>query len=143
MIVKKITNVADLKNFCLEFNLHLPNELALEYCRSKEKFPSVITYGIYENDKLISIMTVTFYYVFFHNDSKNGRIGHISGAYTLPKYRHNGYATTLLKFIIDKANEYNVDYLCCDSKADDLYYKQGFILSDDSSRLWLPLKGDK
>lgn len=143
MIVKKITNVEDLKNFCLKVNLHLPSELALIYCRSKIKFPSIIVYGIYEDDMLVSIMTVTFYYVFAHPDSPTGRIANISGAYTLPEYRHRGYASKLLQLIISTSRAFNVDYLCCDSKADDLYYKQGFILSDDASRLWLPLKGDK
>lgn len=92
-------------------------------------------YGIYENGKLVSIMTASFMEIFPHKDSPNGRICHISGAFTHPKYRLKGYASKLLSAIEKDAKIFGADYLCLDSSCDKLYLKLGFNYSNES-RLW-------
>ena len=92
-------------------------------------------YGIYENGKLVSIMTVSFMEIFPHKDSPNGRVCHISGAFTHPEYRLRGYASKLLSSIEKDAIIFGADYLCLDSSCDELYLKLGFDYSSES-RLW-------
>lgn len=100
--------------------------------------PCTQVYGIYNNNKLISIMTATYSIVFPHMDGT--KVVQISGAYTHPDYRHKGYATKLLKIIEKDAKKYfKADYICLDSEADELYTKNGYIKSKDS-RLWKKLK---
>lgn len=100
--------------------------------------PCTQVYGIYNSNKLISIMTATYSIVFPHIDGT--KVVQISGAYTHPDYRHKGYATKLLKIIEKDAKKYfKADYICLDSEADELYTKNGYIKSKDS-RLWKKLK---
>jgi GNAT superfamily N-acetyltransferase len=120
-----------------DFPCKLSFEDAKIYCNGD----TVQTYGIYNDDELVSIMTATFCRVFPSKDSPTGKIVQISGAYTRPLYRHKGYAKKLLESIEEIAICYGYDYICCDSIADDLYIKNGFIHApENESRLWKPLR---
>lgn len=120
------------------FPYPMTEDVARVYCQSRNTSdPGVQTYGIFEDDKLVSVMTATFCRVFVCEDSPSGRIVHISGAYTLPAYRHRHYATELLTAIEADAMAYGADYLCCDSTADGLYLRFGMQpTSDDETRMW-------
>lgn len=97
------------------------------------------TYGYYVYDELVGVMTATYMYVFLHSDSPNGKVVYISGAYVHPDYRGKGIATELLAYIEKDSKKYfKADYLCCNSSADDLYKKAGFVESSES-RLWKKL----
>ena len=121
-----------------DFPCELDFEKAEIYCGLDK---SIRTFGKYNNaHRLVSVVTVTFIRVFPSKDSPNGKIAHISGAYTLPEYRGKGIMTKMLDMIIHIAKKHGADYLCCDSIADDLYYKCGFIKpSHNETRLWKPL----
>ena len=97
-------------------------------------------YGVYQGDQLVSIGTLSLFYVFPHRDSPTGLIGHISGMFTHPCHRHKGYAGDVLGAMIADAREMRCEYVCVDSTADRLYREKGFIPApEDESRLWLPL----
>ena len=119
------------------FPYPISEDVARVYCQSREaNAPGVQTYGIFEDDKLVSVMTATFCPVFPCEDSPSGRITHISGAYTLPDCRHRRYATELLTAIEADAEAFGADYLCCDSTADGLYLRFGMHpTSDDETRM--------
>ena len=117
----KLTSDEQVKPYC--YNTILSDE-------------SPRTYGYFDDNKLVGVMTITCFRVFPHLDNPTGRIAHISGAYVLPEYRHKGIATDLYKEIEkDMRHTWKPDYICCDSSADDLYIKNGFIKSNES-RLW-------
>lgn len=120
------------------FPCELTAETARRYCRGKAPADEgVATYGVFEEDYLVSVMTATFCMVFPCKDSPTGRIVHISGAYTLPASRSRGYASDLLRMIEEDARSFGADYLCCDSIADGLYLHNGFEpTSDDETRMW-------
>ena len=112
------------------FPYPITEDVARIYCQGRDATaPGVQTYGVFEDDKLVSVMTATFCLVFPCEDSPSGRIAHISGAYTLPDCRHRHYATELLTAIEADAKAFGADYLCCDSTAD------GEVLS--KSLIWL------
>ena len=109
--------------------------------------PGTQIYGCYaatddsKKPELVGVMTATYMYVSPHIDSPGGKTVQISGAYVRPDMRHNGIATKLLKAIEEDAGQhFDADYLCCDSSADDVYKKAGFIESSES-RLWKKLRG--
>lgn len=120
------------------FPCALKEELAKIYCSGKDPADEgVQTYGVFAENRLVSVMTATFCTVFVCKDSPRGRIVHISGAYTLPEYRGKHCATDLLKRIESDAVRFGADYLCCDSIADGLYLKKGFEpTSDHETRMW-------
>lgn len=116
----------------------LTEESAMIYCTAKDPVPEgVQTYGVFADSRLVSVMTATFCRVFPHKDSPKGRIVHISGAFTLPEYRHRHYASDLLKMIEEDAAGFDADYICCDSTADGLYLSFGFEPApENETRLW-------
>lgn len=135
--------IADVQKICKEKGFLLPGGFDLrQYCSGRHPTePCVQMYGIYEYEKLISIMTATFCYVFPHSDSPNGKIVHISGAYTLPKYRNMGYASRLIEAIrIDATMFFGADYICCDTTVPNLFQENGFEISPiNETRMWRPL----
>ena len=127
------------------FPYPISEDAARVYCQNRDASDTgVQTYGIFEDDKLVSVMTATFCLVFPCEDSPSGRIAHISGAYTLPSYRNRRYATVLLTAIEGDAEAFGADYLCCDSTADGLYLSFGMHpTSDDETRMWKKLKNEE
>ena len=120
------------------FPCTLTEKTAKIYCNNnKAPIDGVRSYGVFENEKLVSIMTATFCYVFPCEDSPCGKIVHISGAYTIPEYRHMHFASDLLEMIEADAILFGADYLCCDSTADGLYLSCGFMPAPkDETRMW-------
>lgn len=133
-------NICDLMDISAAdgFPCQLTEDIAALYCRGKAPAEEgVQTYGVFADQKLVSVMTATFCAVFPHRDSPKGRIVHISGAYTLPQYRHRHYASDLLRMIEDDAKIFGADYICCDSTADGLYRSFGFEPApENETRMW-------
>ena len=113
--------------------------IAIEICKGTEPVePCTQVYGIYNRRReLVSVMTATYALVF--PESTGTRIVQISGAYTKEEFRHRGFATSLINAIRSDAIEhFHADYLCCDSTADSLYRKTGFVPAPaDETRMWL------
>ena len=127
------------------FPCRLTQAAATPYCRDKSpSLEGAQTYGIFADNMLVSVMTATFCMVFPFGDSPSGRIVHISGAYTLPAYRHRHHATALLTKIQSEAVLFGADYLCCDSTADGLYLRFGMEPTDENeTRMWKILPRNK
>lgn len=132
-----VSCVDDLLRF-VQGKYPLSRDVAIQICQGLHPFTSCTqVYGVYTDDsELVSIMTATYAIVFPHEDGT--RMVHLSGAYTKPSERHKGYAAVLLDAIEHDAKKYfHADYLCCDSVADALYEKFGFVhASCEESRLW-------
>lgn len=100
--------------------------------------PTIQTYGVFIDDnKLVSIMTATYSYIFPKDNNKSGRIVTLSGAFTLPDHRYVSYATKLIKTIESDAKEFfKAEIMYCDSNSDGLFVKTGFkYVPHNESRL--------
>ncbi len=133
-------NINELLNFTNGI-YPLTNDIAEQICWGTHPIaPCTQVYGAFHNEngksELASIMTATYCIVFPHKDGT--RMVHISGAYTKDEFRHQGYASALLKAIERDAKDYfYADYICCDSTANELYKRHGFsIAPDKETRLW-------
>ena len=136
-------NIEELLGFC-EGKYLLSKEVARNICIGAHPVnPCTQVYGAFFNENGISelsaIMTATYSIVFPHRDGS--RMVHVSGAYTKDDFRHQGYASALLKAIERDAKDYfHADYICCDSTANRLYKKNGFHEAPtDETRLWKQL----
>lgn len=123
------------------FPYQLTEKTARIYCAGKAfDEEGVQTYGVWIDDRLVSVMTATFCRVFPCEDSPHGRIVHLSGAFTLPSFRSRRCATELLYLIEKDAAAFGADYLCCDSTADELYRSFGFgPAPENETRMWKKL----
>ena len=101
---------------------------------------SFLLFGEYRGDDLAAIGALSICFVFPCPDSPCGLIGHISGVYTHPAYRHQGLSASIVDQLIAAGREAGCDYVCLDSTADELYRKAGFIHApENETRMWLPL----
>lgn len=134
-------NVLALFSFAKDFPCEpLTHQQAVRYCNGRiSAEPTQQTYGLFENDLLVSIMTATLSYEFPHRERPSGRVLQISGAYTKSEYRHRGYATMLLSAIEEDARKlFRAEYICCDSSVDELYVNFGYEKPTET-RLWKKL----
>ena len=115
-----------------DFPAHLDKKDARFFCSRKR---NCITYGIFHNNELVAVTTVSFMQTFPCSDAPHGKVAYISGVYTRPDMRGRGFATELLRQVERKAKKVKMDYICCDSKADKLFLKYGLKPSSESS-LW-------
>ena len=137
------SNMEELLGFC-EGKFPLTKEVAHNICIGTHPVnPCTQVYGAFCNEngksELVAIMTATYSIVFPHKDGT--RMVHISGAYTKDNFRHQGYASTLLRAIERDARDcFHADYICCDSTVNSLYKKNGFQEAPtDETRLWKQL----
>ncbi len=133
-------NIEELLDFC-KGKCPLTKEVARNICIGTHPVnPRTQVYGAFCNgngkSELVAIMTATYSIVFPHRDG--ARMVQVSGAYTKDNFRHQGYASTLLRAIERDARDcFHADYICCDSTANNLYKKNGFQETPTyETRLW-------
>lgn len=112
------------------------------YCANpSEVVPFIQGYGIFVDEKMIGIGTLSVYKRFPHKHCPTGTIADISGVYVLPEFRRRGYASILLNKIIQDAEACHADYIALDAMTNikGLYEKAGFISApSDETRMWCP-----
>ena len=125
------THIKDILQLLKEYNPYV-NEIVLMEMLC-DKSCNMKIYGKYCEGTLVSMMCATYLNVFPHKDSPTGRIVRVSGAYTDERFRRNGYARELLREIEkDVIEEFDCDYICCDSSVDELYISEGYVESSES-----------
>ena len=133
-------NMADLIEFSRQegFPFAVDEEMIRDYCRGDDPVSMCVqTYGVYDDDHLISIMTASYLNVFYHPDSPKGKTVHISGAFTRPEQRSKGYGKMLLDKITEDSRIYfGADYLCCDTISPQFFRKYGYVVSSEE-RMWI------
>jgi predicted GNAT family N-acyltransferase len=79
--------------------------------------------GVYENDVLVSVISV-----FLH-----GREVQFRKLATLQQEQGKGYASALMQWLIDYANDMKFDRLWCNARANatDFYKKFGYVETDE------------
>ena len=135
-------NIEDLIGFSKQegFPFAVDEQMVKDYCKGNDPYEMCVqTYGVYDDDELIAVMTASYFNVFYHPDSPSGRIVHISGAFTRPERRCQGYGKMLLDKITEDAKRYyGADYLCCDTIAPQFFGKCGFIVNAED-RMWITI----
>ena len=138
----KAENIADLVELSRRdgFPFVVNDNMVAEYCKGEDPTDMCVqTYGVYEDERLVSIMTASYLKVFFHEDSPGGRTIQLSGAFTIPEKRSKGYGKMLIDKIAEDGKIYfNADYLCCDTTNPHFFSKNGFISSNED-RMWKKL----
>lgn len=135
----KESDTTTLQNFL--YKIGNKNDIS-DMLKPNKELGQIVTYGKFIKDELVAIGSITCFRVCPYIDTPNasGIVAHISGVNVLPQYRHLGYATEIIQALEkDALSKFNIDYFCCDSTADELYTKLGYIYSGES-RLWKPLK---
>ena len=135
-------NIKDLVQFSLQegFPYAVNENMVKEYCTGEDPVKMCVqTYGVYDEEKLVSIMSASYLNVFYHKDSPHGKTVQISGAFTIPERRSQGFGKMLLDKIIEEAKTYfGADYLCCDTTSPQFFSKYGYIISSEE-RMWISI----
>lgn len=136
----KEENIKDLVQFSKQkdFPYEINEEKVKEYCSGKDPVNMCAqTYGVYDDEKLVAIMTASYLNVFYHEDSPHGKTVQISGAFTVPERRSQGFGKMLLDKITEDAKKYfGADYLCCDTISPQFFLKYGYVVSSEE-RMWI------
>ncbi len=96
---------------------------------------SLCTWLALRRDGLIAAMGSAAYYTLPPNDwCPGGRTAYISNLYTLPDYRRQGVASSLLRLLLDEAKENGCERILLDASdmGRPLYRKFGFKDSDSA-----------
>lgn len=136
-------NIDELLDLC-KGKYPLTKEVAYSICIGTHPVnPRTQVYGAFCNEsgksELVAILTATYCIVFPHRDGT--RMVHISGAYTKENFRHQGYASALLQAVERDARDcFHADYICGDSTANEIYFKNGFQKAPaEETRIWKQL----
>ena len=89
---------------------------------------SVIAYIAEQNEDIIAVSIMCFYNITPLLDNLDGKMALLSDMYTIPKYRNNGFGTSLLNYIIEHAKQlgYKKIILNATDSGRKLYEKYGF-----------------
>ena len=123
-----------------DFPFKVDEQMLKDYCKGEDPVKMCVqTYGVYDEEQLIAVMTASYLNVFYHPDSPHGKSVQISGAYVLPERRKQGFGTLLLKKITEEAKEFfKADYLCCDTITPAFFSKKGFKINSED-RMWIQI----
>lgn len=100
-----------------------------------------IGYGFFVNDKLVSVAFLSCFSIFPNPETERGKVGEISGVYTKPEYRQEGFARKCIEKLISVAKDKGIDYIGIDSvmSAKFFYERLGFFYMEDEKRMFLRL----
>jgi GNAT superfamily N-acetyltransferase len=85
-----------------------------------------------ENGEIIATSGICFYQLPPTFSNPTGRVAYVANMYTLPKYRRQGIASQLLKFVVEEAIklEYKLIRLHASVDGKSIYSKMGFVDTD-------------
>ncbi len=82
----------------------------------------------YDKDVLIATATIYYYHILPSCSIPRGLIGQISNVWVDDKYRHQGIASRMIKYLEDNSD---VDMICLNSSTNELYEKLGYKLKNN------------
>lgn len=100
---------------------------------------NLISYGVFEEDKILSIGSICLFERIPYIENLSGKEGYLLNIYTLPEYRKKGYG----KNIIEKLLEYSKDigikklWLNANDEGKKLYIKLGFKEKNNEMEIFL------
>ena len=105
-------NIHDLVDFCKQCEgcPDITEEQANLYCHVLEpELPSVRTYGAFDGNQLVGILTAEFFLVFPGKAVPSGRCTAVMGLYSLPKYSLGEISAGILKLVKKDSEAFGAD----------------------------------
>lgn len=99
----------------------------------------LICWGIKNENKIAATASLCLFSRIPYEENKTGSEGYILNIYTLPEYRKQGFAKSLINEIIKYAEDNNIRRLWLDSSKDGkpVYLKKGFEEKNNVMELFL------
>lgn len=124
--IDKNDNIENLKNFTKE-----------HYLKNIDK--SLITYGIFEENKIVSIGSLCLFERIPYMENISGREGYILNIYTLPEYRKKGYGKQITEKLIEHSKEIGIKklWLNASEEGKKIYLKLGFKEKNNEMEIFI------
>lgn len=151
MFIKRL-NIEDVESFLhLRLNLFyelqeierdddvekLKNSTMKYYLKNIDK--TLITYGVIEKDKIVSIGSLCLFERIPYIENLSGKEGYILNIYTLPEYRKKGYGKEITKKLIEYSKDIGIKrlWLNTSNEGKKLYSKLGFKNKENEMEIFL------
>lgn len=124
--IDKNDNIENLKNSTKEY-----------YLKNIDK--SLITYGIFEENKIVSIGSLCLFERIPYMENISGREGYILNTYTLPEYRKKGYGKQITEKLIEHSKEIGIKklWLNASEEGKKIYLKLGFKEKNNEMEIFI------
>lgn len=124
--IERDDDVEKLKNSTMEY-----------YLKNIDK--TLITYGVIEKDKIVSIGSLCLFERIPYIENLSGKEGYILNIYTLPEYRKKGYGKEITKKLIEYSKDIGIKrlWLNTSNEGKKLYSKLGFKNKENEMEIFL------
>ena len=124
--IDKNDNIENLKNSTKEY-----------YLKNIDK--SLITYGIFEENKIVSIGSLCLFERIPYMENISGREGYILNIYTLLEYRKKGYGKQITEKLIEHSKEIGIKklWLNASEEGKKIYLKLGFKEKNNEMEIFI------
>lgn len=124
--IERDDDVEKLKNSTMEY-----------YLKNIDK--TLITYGVIEKDKIVSIGSLCLFERISYIENLSGKEGYILNIYTLPEYRKKGYGKEITKKLIEYSKDIGIKrlWLNTSNEGKKLYSKLGFKNKENEMEIFL------
>lgn len=124
--IERDDDVEKLKNSTMEY-----------YLKNIDK--TLITYGVIEKDKIVSIGSLCLFERIPYIENLSGKEGYILNIYTLPEYRKKGYGKEIIKKLIEYSKDIGIKrlWLNASDEGKKLYSKLGFKNKENEMEIFL------
>ena len=124
--IERDDDVEKLKNSTMEY-----------YLKNIDK--TLITYGVIEKDKIVSIGSLCLFERIPYIENLSGKKGYILNIYTLPEYRKKGYGKEITKKLIEYSKDIGIKrlWLNASDEGKKLYSKLGFKNKENEMEIFL------
>ncbi|WP_294704863.1 GNAT family N-acetyltransferase [uncultured Fusobacterium sp.] len=124
--IERNDDVEKLKNSTMEY-----------YLKNIDK--TLITYGVIEKDKIVSIGSLCLFERIPYIENLSGKEGYILNIYTLPEYRKKGYGKEITKKLIEYSKDIGIKrlWLNTSNEGKKLYSKLGFKNKENKMEIFL------
>lgn len=124
--IERDDDVEKLKNSTMEY-----------YLKNIDK--TLITYGVIEKDKIVSIGSLCLFERIPYIENLSGKEGYILNIYTLPEYRKEGYGKEIIKKLIEYSKDIGIKrlWLNTSNEGKKLYSKLGFKNKENEMEIFL------
>lgn len=116
---------------------NLINSTKEYYLKNIDK--SLITYGIFEENKIVSIGSLCLFERIPYMENISGREGYILNIYTLPEYRKKGYGKQITEKLIEHSKEIGIKklWLNASEEGKKIYLKLGFKEKNNEMEIFI------
>ena len=114
-------------------------KLATEQYYSLHINKDLFSWGIYKEQKIVSIGSLCLFSRIPYRENLSGTEGYILNIYTAGQFRKQGFANQILDTIIEYCKQHNIErlWLSSSEQGKHLYAGKGFIKKENEMELFL------